>query len=87
MSGDVVPDQRTRPDHRPHYRAVLAHQAQRATDIQLRIADAITAHAGSMPFVRVHIVLSAVWMVFIEHDPRPMLTLVVSLEAIFLSTL
>jgi uncharacterized membrane protein len=39
-----------------------------------------------MWFVYIHIVLFAVWMLFIERNPWPMLTLVVSLEAIFLST-
>jgi uncharacterized membrane protein len=71
---------------RQHHPVVLSHQAQRAADIQLRIADAITTFAGSMRFVYVHVVLFAVWMVFIEKNPWPMLTLVVSLEAIFLST-
>ena len=73
-------------DSRPHHPVVLAHQRQRAADIQLRIADAITAYAGSMPFVYVHIALFTVWMLFIEKNPWPMLTLIVSLEAIFLST-
>jgi uncharacterized membrane protein len=73
-------------DSRPRHPVVLAYQAQRAADIQLRIADAITAYAGSMPFVYVHIVLFTVWMLFIEKNPWPMLTLIVSLEAIFLST-
>jgi uncharacterized membrane protein len=64
---------------------VLAHQAQRAANLQLRIADAITAFAGSMTFVYLHAVLFAVWMLVVESDPWPKLTLVVSLEAIFLS--
>jgi uncharacterized membrane protein len=64
----------------------LAREAQRAANIQLRIADAITAFAGSMPFVYIHAVLFTLWMLFIESDPWPKLTLVVSLEAIFLST-
>jgi len=51
-----------------------------------RIADAITAFAGSMPFVYVHVVVFAGWMLFLESNPWPTLTLVVSLEAIFLST-
>jgi uncharacterized membrane protein len=59
---------------------------KRAEDVQLKIADAITAFAGSMPFVYVHIVLFAVWMLFAEKSPWPTLTLAVSLEAIFLST-
>lgn len=39
-----------------------------------------------MRFVYIHTVAFAVWMVFIEPNPWPKLTLVVSLEAIFLST-
>ncbi len=65
---------------------VLAHSAERAKDVQLRVADAITRFAGSMAFVYLHVVLFAAWMVFVETDPWPTLTLVVSLEAIFLST-
>jgi uncharacterized membrane protein len=64
----------------------LPHQAQRAADLQLRIADAITAYAGSMRFVYAHVVVFAVWMLFAESSPWPTLTLIVSLEAIFLST-
>ena len=86
MTSAAVSDQRTEPGQRRHHPAVLAHQAQRAANLQLRIADAITAYAGSMPFVYIHIVLFAVWMIFIEDNPWPKLTLIVSLEAIFLST-
>jgi uncharacterized membrane protein len=70
----------------PHHPVVLEEQAQRAASIQLRIADWITSFAGSMNFVYLHIALFTVWMLFIESKPWPMLTLVVSLEAIFLST-
>ena len=69
-----------------HHPVVLANQARRAADLQLRIADAITAFAGSMQFVYLHAVGFALWMLFVESDPWPKLTLVVSLEAIFLST-
>ena len=69
-----------------HHPVVDAHRANRAADLQLRIADGITAFAGSMPFVYIHAVLFAVWMIVVESDPWPKLTLVVSLEAIFLST-
>jgi uncharacterized membrane protein len=69
-----------------HHPVVLAQQAQRSQDVQLRIADGITAFAGSMNFVYLHVGLFAVWMLFIESKPWPMLTLIVSLEAIFLST-
>ena len=65
---------------------VLAEAEHRAASIQLRIADAITAFAGSMWFVYIHIVLFAVWMLWFEPSPWPTLTLIVSLEAIFLST-
>jgi uncharacterized membrane protein len=69
-----------------HHPVVLATQAQRAASLQLRIADAITAFAGSMPFVYIHAAAFAIWMLFVESDPWPKLTLIVSLEAIFLST-
>jgi uncharacterized membrane protein len=69
-----------------HHPAVLAEQARRTQDLQLRIADWITAFAGSMNFVYLHIALFAIWMLFIESNPWPTLTLIVSLEAIFLST-
>ena len=66
---------------------VVAHVlAKRAQDVQLRIADEITKFAGSMRFVYLHVVGFAIWMVFAEGSPWPTLTLVVSLEAIFLST-
>lgn len=58
----------------------------RSADLQLRVADAITRFAGPMAFVYLHVVVFAVWMVFFETSPWPTLTLVVSLEAIFLST-
>jgi uncharacterized membrane protein len=70
----------------PHHPVVVEHRLERATNIQLRIADAITGFAGSMRFVYIHAVLFAVWMLFIERNPWPKLTLIVSLEAIFLST-
>jgi uncharacterized membrane protein len=69
-----------------HHPVVVAHRAHRSASVQLRIADAITTFAGSMPFVYIHAVIFAIWMLTIEHDPWPKLTLVVSLEAIFLST-
>jgi uncharacterized membrane protein len=71
---------------RPHHPTVAAEAAHRSADVQLRIADAITKFAGSMLFIYLHIVIFAVWMLFIEKSPWPTLTLVVSLEAIFLST-
>ena len=70
----------------PHHPVVLEEQARRASDLQLRVADWITGFAGSMNFVYLHVALFAVWMLFIEKSPWPTLTLIVSLEAIFLST-
>jgi len=69
-----------------HSPVVLEEQVRRAQDVQLRIADWITGFAGSMNFVYLHIALFTVWMLFIESKPWPTLTLIVSLEAIFLST-
>jgi uncharacterized membrane protein len=76
----------------PHERVVFA----RGRGAQDRVADAITAFAGSMTFVYVHIVWFAVWILLNEglaghgavFDPYPfgLLTMIVSLEAIFLST-
>jgi uncharacterized membrane protein len=71
---------------RSEHPVVARTRVQRAEDVQLKIADAITAFAGSMPFVYVHIVGFAIWMLLVEKSPWPTLTLVVSLEAIFLST-
>jgi uncharacterized membrane protein len=73
------------PDRRQHP-AVEAHRAQRAANFQIRLADWITTFAGSMLFVYLHAILFTVWMLSIEVDPWPKLTLIVSLEAIFLST-
>ena len=69
-----------------HHPVVLRIDAERAADVQLRIADQITAFAGSMRFVYLHLIGFGVWMLFFEKSPWPTLTLVVSLEAIFLST-
>jgi uncharacterized membrane protein len=70
----------------PRHPVVIEHAAERAKDFQLRLADKITAFAGSMQFVYLHLVGFAVWMLIVESDPLPRLTLIVSLEAIFLST-
>jgi uncharacterized membrane protein len=84
MSEQAV-DQRPSTRHVQHP-VVVAHKEKRTKDVQLRVADAITKFAGSMLFVYLHIVIFGLWMVFIEKSPWQKLTLVVSLEAIFLST-
>ena len=66
---------------------VVAERARRAADLQLRIADGITAFAGSMQFVYLHVVaVRRAGCCSSRPSPWPTLTLVVSLEAIFLST-
>jgi uncharacterized membrane protein len=69
-----------------HHPAVIDEAIRRNSSFQLRIADHITAFAGSMSFVWLHAALFAGWMLLLEKSPWPTLTLVVSLEAIFLST-
>jgi len=69
-----------------HHPVVIQQAATRYNDVQLRIADIITGFAGSMKFVYLHIAIFAAWMIAFEQSPWPTLTLVVSLEAIFLST-
>ena len=69
-----------------HHPVVVAHREHLAASAHLRVADGITQFAGSMPFVYVHAVGFALWMLLVESDPWPKLTLIVSLEAIFLST-
>jgi uncharacterized membrane protein len=73
----------------------LRLQAARARSVQDRIADAITAFSGRMVFVYVHVVWFGVWILLNTgrvgvrpFDPFPygLLTMVVSLEAIFLAT-
>jgi uncharacterized membrane protein len=66
--------------------ALVRHAQERAADLQNRIADHITSYAGSMHFVYLHALIFTVWMIWLEPKPWPTLTLVVSLEAIFLST-
>jgi len=69
-----------------HHPAVVSQWEKRVNDTQLRIADQITGFAGSMSFVYLHVAIFAVWMLVLERSPWPTLTLIVSLEAIFLST-
>jgi uncharacterized membrane protein len=67
--------------------ALVRHAEQRARSIESRIADRITAFAGSMPFVYIHIAWFACWIgLGVEKYPYGLLTMIVSLEAIFLST-
>ena len=67
--------------------ALVEHARQRAGSVQNRIADHITLFAGSMAFVYVHVIWFGCWIGFgAERYPYGLLTMIVSLEAIFLST-
>jgi uncharacterized membrane protein len=67
--------------------ALLDHAEERARDVQSRVADAITRFAGSMMFVYLHVIWFGCWIGFgVESYPYGLLTMIVSLEAIFLST-
>ena len=67
--------------------ALLRHAEQRRQSLENRIADQITRFAGSMQFVYLHIIWFAAWIILgVEHYPYGLLTMIVSLEAIFLST-
>ncbi len=60
---------------------------ERAQSIENRIADRITTFAGSMRFVYIHMLWFGCWIGFgVERYPYGLLTMIVSLEAIFLST-
>ncbi len=72
---------------RPVNPALLKHAAERAKNGQNRVADRITAFAGSMAFVYLHLIWFSCWIGFgVERYPFGLLTMIVSLEAIFLST-
>jgi uncharacterized membrane protein len=67
--------------------ALMKQAEERAASVQNRIADQITAFAGSMWFVYIHILWFGSWIIFgVEGYPFGLLTMIVSLEAIFLST-
>jgi uncharacterized membrane protein len=67
--------------------ALIEQDMKRAESVQNRIADRITDFAGSMRFVYLHILWFGCWIGFgAESYPYGLLTMIVSLEAIFLST-
>jgi uncharacterized membrane protein len=79
-------------EHSPHFSlepnpVLVAHARRRAESAQNRVADRITAFAGSMAFVYLHLAWFGCWIAFrVEGYPYGLLTMIVSLEAIFLST-
>jgi len=71
----------------PIHPALLKREQERAERRQNRVADRITAFSGSMLFVYLHIIWFGCWIGFrVEKYPFGLLTMIVSLEAIFLST-
>ena len=67
--------------------ALLRHAEKRAQSAQNQVADRVTAFSGSMLFVYIHILWFGCWIGFgVEEYPFGLLTMIVSLEAIFLST-
>jgi uncharacterized membrane protein len=67
--------------------ALIAHANQRRESLENRVADRITAFSGSMRFVYLHVIWFTCWIAFgVEPYPFGLLTMIVSLEAIFLST-
>jgi len=70
-------------------------KAARQRSISQRIADVVTSFSGTMIFVYIHIIWFSIWILLnsgllgmAPFDPFPygLLTMIVSLEAIFLST-
>ena len=67
--------------------ALTRHAQERRRHLENRLADRITTFAGSMKFVYLHMIWFGMWIGFrVEPYPFGLLTMVVSLEAIFLST-
>jgi uncharacterized membrane protein len=67
--------------------ALIEEARKRRQSIDDRIADRVTAFSGSMRFVWLHVLWFACWIGFaVEAYPYGLLTMIVSLESIFLST-
>jgi uncharacterized membrane protein len=67
--------------------ALVEHARVRRQSIDNRIADKVTAFSGSMRFVWIHAIWFGLWIgLGVEAYPYGLLTMIVSLEAIFLST-
>lgn len=67
--------------------ALLRHLRERSKRRENRVADQITRFSGSMKFVYLHAIWFSLWVGLGAEDyPFGLLTMIVSLEAIFLST-
>jgi uncharacterized membrane protein len=84
----VHPDVARLPRLEPPVSPALVKAARKREEkVEDRGADAITRFAGSMTFVYLHVIWFAGWIGFgVERYPYGLLTMIVSLEAIFLST-
>jgi uncharacterized membrane protein len=72
---------------RPINPALVKEAEEHADAFGNRIADTVTRFAGSMQFVYLHVLWFGCWIGFgVESYPYGLLTMIVSLEAIFLST-
>ena len=79
----LIPNRKLPPPVNP---ALLKHAEERAENAQNRAADRITAFSGSMLFVYIHMLWFGLWIgLGVERYPFGLLTMIVSLEAIFLS--
>ena len=86
MSATEVTSNGASPTHTKNP-ALLEHARERAVSVENRVADRITAFSGSMRFVYLHVLWFAGWIGFgIEKYPYGLLTMIVSLEAIFLTS-
>ncbi len=80
MSGKPQPPPAVNP-------ALLKNAQQRRQHLENRVADKVTTCAGSMKFVYFHVIWFGAWIgLRVEPFPFGLLTMIVSLEAIFLST-
>ncbi|TCN41092.1 uncharacterized protein DUF1003 [Kribbella orskensis] len=67
--------------------ALVRHLRERSKRGENRVADQITLFTGSMKFVYIHAIWFSMWIALgVEDYPFGLLTMIVSLEAIFLST-
>ena len=92
MTQEPSPQQPTL-HHRARHETIVFSRLRGTQD---RVADAITRFAGSMSFVYLHVGWFAVWIVLnaglvgsalvFDDFPFGLLTMIVSLEAIFLAT-
>lgn len=94
-SHDALPEVAEAVDRNIRTLREVRRQMDRRKGLEDRIADVITRFSGSMAFLYVHIVWFAVWILMNlgwagtqPFDPFPfgLLTMIVSLEAIVLST-